>query len=239
MNLRNLLRLVALPAFVLALGLVLNAVMKANINAPTPVGITQELTLLDTVDAHRARLIENGTSEFALQCLKLFPRAFRRAEELTGVEQSILLGIAGYESAGCVQPKGGPGNVMHITLPDRNHLVEAARLLEIPVGSLKWRMHSEHSVVLAAVMVRDYTKRTGSLATGLSAYRHGPDKASFAPTGDAYTRTVLAHVLLARRIFLSQDTDVTFPPESSVDPMEFPSAWWHVAPRKERLVAAR
>ena len=230
MDLRKFVRLAALPAFVLTLGLVLIGILKDMVKAPDPVGVTPEITLLDAVDAHRARIIENGTSAFALQCLERFPYAFKRAEELVvGTEQALTLGIAGYESAGCTQPKDGPGNVMHVTLPDTRHIKEAASLLGVPQKSLDWHKFTEHSVVLGAVMLQDYTKRTGSLATGLSAYRHGPGEASYAQTGDAYTRTALAHILLARRHFLSEEADYSFPPESSVDPMELPSAWWLVA----------
>lgn len=229
LNLRKFLRLVALPAFVI--GLIVGPlnwamkdwVMKAHNNPLAPAQIVeitpdQKLAkLAEGVDAARVHILDDGAGEFAASCLKKFPRAFKHAENLTGVEQSVLAGVAGYESAGCTLPKDGLGNVMHITLPSDRHLVTAARLLGIPKGKLNWHKHTEHSVVLGAVMLTDYIGRTGSTTKGLSAYRHGPGKASSAYAGDAYTREVLAHTVLGRRFLLSQDSGI---PVAASDPVE-------------------
>lgn len=66
-------------------------------------------------------------------------------------------------------------------------------------------------------MLTDYLARTGSTTEGLSAYRHGPNKASSAYAGDAYAREVLAHTVLGRRFLRSQNSDV---PVAASDPVE-------------------
>lgn len=212
-------------------------------NNPTPMQVTETTSdqqLIAGVDAARVKILRDGESGFAASCLKKFPRAFKRAESLTGVEQDMLAGVAGYESAGCTLPYKGPGNVMRITLPDDRHLIAAARLLGISKEKLNWCKHSEHSVVLGAVMLTDYLARTGSTTEGLSAYRHGLGKASSAYAGDAYTHAVLAHMVLGRRFLLSQEADV---PVSASDPVEAALDLPHIvieqSPRFERIVAAR
>lgn len=95
-------------------------------------------------------------------------------------------------------------------------------------------------MVLGAVMLTDYTKRLGSTTAGLSAYRHGPRKASSAYAEDAYTREVLAHAVLARRFLLSQEADV---PVDENDPVEaaldLPYIVIEQPPRFKGSVAAR
>lgn len=251
-NLKLCLRLVALPLFLVILIIgplnwaMKNWVMKAYNDPYTPAQIAQITPdqklakLVEGVDAARVHILDDGEGEFAASCLKKFPRAFKRAESLTGMEQSLLAGVAGYESAGCALPKDEPGNVMHITLSSDRHIVTAARLLGIPKRKLNWRKHSEHSVVLGAVMLTDYIKRTESTTKGLSAYRHGPGKASSAYAGDAYTREVLAHTVLGRRFLLSQEADI---PVAESDPvkaaLDLPYIVIEQPPRFEGSVAAR
>lgn len=179
--------------------------------------VVEEDHLLDDVDAMRITLIENGTAGFAPACLSKFERKFEEASKLTGMPVELLAGIAGYESAGCTIPKG-PGNVMHVTFPGKRHVQEASRLLGVTPGMLAWKEAAGHSTVLGAVMLSDYAERRSSLVLGISAYRHGMRKASY---NDAYTRTVLAHSVLARRwrdgesqtLPVDQNIDLPFLPQ--------------------------
>lgn len=209
-------RLVALAAVMIALlGLIVTlsltptesanpASIEEVVNISFAGGESLDHALIKSVDEEHRKLLAGGMA-FGPNCLKLFPRSFEQGEKLTGLPQAILAGIAGHESAGCQEPRDGPGNVMHIVTPDDVHLARAAHLLRIPRRALNWHEHSEHSVVLGAAMLQDYYERTGSVVEALNAYRHGPSSEKKA--AGRYPHLVLAHGVLALRHLWQQEAD--------------------------------
>jgi hypothetical protein len=208
-------RLLALATLMIALlGLIITpstpaepanpASIEEVVNISFAEGESLDPALIKSVDEEHRKLLAGGTA-FGPNCLKLFPRSFEQGEKLTGLPQAILAGIAGHESAGCEEPRDGPGNVMHIVMPDDVHISKAARLLHVPPGALNWNRHSEHSVVLGAVMLQDYYECRGNLVEALAAYRHGGPSSKKAV--GRYPYLVLAHGVLALRHLWRQETD--------------------------------
>ena len=150
--------------------------------APQPEASTSDATrtpsaLLEAVERERREIANGGRAHYARSCLAIFPEPLTRAQKLTEIPTSVLAGLAGYKSSGCMHPRGGPGNIMHVTRPSDVHVEEAAALLGVPKGTLNWHRHSEHSAVLGAVILRAHLTREGSLVGALRAYGGSEERA--------------------------------------------------------------